>query len=69
MSSRYFWPGFGEPGIAGGRMQSSEIKVSGFGKVAGMPGGVTGPAFSRRWATDRFNSRNWASRSFLEEKP
>ena len=50
-------------------MQSLEIRVSGFGKVAGMSGGVTGSAFSRRWATDRFRSRSWAIRSFLAEKP
>ncbi len=29
-----------------GRMQSSERRVSGFGKPAGMPGAVTGSAFS-----------------------
>ena len=43
---RYSWPDFVEPEIPGGRIQSSEIKVSGFGNVAGMPGGVTGSAVS-----------------------
>jgi hypothetical protein len=50
-------------------MQSSETSVSGFGNIAGMPGGVTASAFSRRWATERFSSRSWASRSCLTEKP
>ena len=50
-------------------MQSSEIRVSGLGEFAGMPGGVTGSPFSSLPATSKFKARSWASKSFLALKP
>ena len=55
--------------MSGGRMQSSEIKLPGFGKFAGMPGAVTGSPTSMRRATSRFSARICASRSPLAENP
>ena len=46
-------------------MQSSEMRVLGLEKLAGMPGEVTGSTFSMHWATCQVEGKELREQIFL----